>query len=169
MLEAMPAAPAGQRQVLEAWRNRLCGRPFIRCEDIDIPALNRELAYISVLSSERAGLRFRLAGTGLQRVFGGEVRGKVAHDVDACRGEAMWGELAVRALVRVQPVSGAVRLPDGSVHFWLRLPMSSDGREADMVLCHDRYLPPEALSDPDRAAQRADLALRLDASELAPA
>lgn len=168
-LETMPAAPAGQRRVLEAWRKRLCGRLFIRCEEIDIPAVSRELAYISVLSCEAGGFRFRLAGTGLQRIFGGEVRGKTADEVDACRGGAMWGELAVRALVRIQPVSGAARLPDGSVHFWLRLPMSSDGLEADMVLCHDRFLPQEALSDPDRAAQRADLALRLDAAELAPA
>jgi hypothetical protein len=33
------------------------------------------------------------------------------------------------------------------------------------VLCHDRYLPPEALADPDLAARRANLALRLDAVE----
>ena len=40
---------------------------------------------------------------------------------------------------------------------------------ADLVLCHDRYLPAEALADPDRAAREADLALRLDAQELAAA
>ncbi len=164
-----PAVPSGQYKVLEAWRKRLCGRSFITCDEIDISAINRELAYISVLTCEDGRLRFRLAGTGLHQVFGGEVRGKAADEIDACRGEAMWGELAARALVRAVPVSGTACLPDGSVHFWLRLPMSSDGREVDMVLCHDRYLPPDALSDPDRAAQRVDLSLRLDCTDFAPA
>ncbi len=167
--EHTPAAPSGQQKVLEAWRKRLCGRSFITCTEIDIPAINRELAYVSVLSCEDGAFRFRLAGTGLQPVFGGEVRGKTADEIDACRGGPMWGELATRALLRAIPVSGAERLRDGSFHFWLRLPMSSDGSEIDMVLCHDRYLPPEALADVDRAAQRADMSLRLDCSDFAAA
>ncbi len=167
--EHTPAAPSGQQKVLEAWRKRLCGRSFITCGEIDIPAINRELAYISVLSCEDGRFRFRLAGTGLHQVFGGEARGKAADDIEACRGGLMWGELATRALLRAIPVSGAERLMDGSIHFWLRLPMSSDGSEVDMVLCHDRYLPAEALADPDRAAHRVDLALRLDCGDYAAA
>jgi hypothetical protein len=167
--EHTPAAPSGQQKVLEAWRRRLCGRSFITCGEIDIPAINRELAYVSVLSCEDGRFRFRLAGTGLHAVFGGEVRGKTADEIEVCRGGQMWGELATRALLRAVPVSGAERLLDGSIHFWLRLPMSSDGSEVDMVLCHDRYLPPEALSDPERAAQRVDMALRLDCGDFAPA
>jgi hypothetical protein len=155
-------APRGQQKVLDAWTRRLRGRSFITCEDIDIPAINRELAYISVLGCEDGQFRFRLAGTGLQGVFGGEARGKSTSEIEACRGGAMWAELATRAMLRAMPVSGATRLADGSVHFWLRLTLSSDGIEADMVLCHDRYLPPEALADPDHAASRADMALRLD-------
>lgn len=159
------AAPSGQTKVLESWRKRLRGRSFITCEDIDIPAINRELAYVSILSCEDGGqFRFRLAGTGLQSAFGCEPRGKTADQIDACRGGAMWAELATRALLREIPVSGATRLADGSIHYWLRLPLSSNGTEVDMVLCHDRYLPPEAAVDPDRAAMRADLSLRRDRS-----
>lgn len=163
------AAPSGQKKVLDAWRRRLHGRNFITCEDIDISAINRELAYISVLSCEDGRFRFRLAGTGLQSVFGGEARGKTADEIDACRGGAMWAELATRALLRETPVSGMTRLSDGSVHYWLRLPMSSDGAEADLVLCHDRYLPAEAIADPDRAASRIDMLLRLDCGDLVAA
>jgi hypothetical protein len=163
------AAPSGQTKVLEAWRRRLRGRGFITYEDIDIPAMNRELAYVSVLSCEGGCFRFRLAGTGLQSVFGGEARGKSADEIDACRGGAMWAELATRSMLRSMPVSGVTRRLDGSVHYWLRLPMSSDGCEADMVLCHDRYLPVDALADPDSAASRVDRALRLDCSDLVAA
>lgn len=167
--DQMDAVPAGQHKVLEAWRKRLRGRKFITCTEIDIPAINRELAYVSVLSCEEGHFRFRLAGTGLQHVFGGEARGKAADEIEACRGGAMWAELATRAMLRATPVSGITRLADGSVHYWLRMPMSSDGVEADMVLCHDRYLPPEALADPDRAAQRVDLSLRRDQGAFVPA
>ena len=133
------AAPRGQQKVFDAWSKRLRGRSFITCEDIDIPAINRELAYISLLACEDGEFRFRLAGT---------------------RGEPC--ALASRCMLRATPVSGITNLSDGSVHFWLRLPLSSNGVEADMVLCHDRYLPPEALADPDRAAQSVDMSLRLD-------
>lgn len=163
------AAPKGQRQVLEAWMRRLKGRAFITCEDIDISALNRELAYVSVLDCTEGRFRFRLAGTGVQRALGGEVRGRTVDEIETCQGGAMWAELATRAMLRSMPVSGATRLKDGTVHFWLRLPLSSDGVEADMVLCHDRYLPGEALADPDMAARRMDLLLRLDADGLVAA
>lgn len=156
------AAPRGQQKVLDAWSKRLRGRSFITCEDIDIPAINRELAYISLLACEEGEFRFRLAGTGLQHVFGGEARGKATGDVTVCRGGLMWSELAARSMLRAMPVSGMTEMSDGTLHFWLRLPVSSNGVEADMVLCHDRYLPPEALQDPDRAAQTVDMSLRLD-------
>ncbi len=160
------AAPSGQVKVLESWRKRLHGRSFITCADIDIPAINRELAYVSVLSCEEGKFRFRLAGTGLHHVFGGEARGKCADDIDACRGGAMWAELATRSMLRAMPVSGVTRMNDGTLHYWLRLPLSSNGIEADMVLCHDRYLPPEAVMDPDKAAMLADLSLRRDVGHL---
>jgi hypothetical protein len=164
--ELSVAAPSGQVKVLESWRKRLHGRAFITCEDIDISAINRELAYVSVLSCEEGKFRFRLAGTGLQQMFGGEARGKCADDIDACRGGAMWAELATRSMLRATPVSGMTRRVDGTMHYWLRLPLSSDGVEVDMVLCHDRYLPEEAAMDPDKAAMRVDLSLRRDAGHL---
>lgn len=160
------SAPRGQQKVLDAWSKRLRGRNFITCEDIDIPAINRELAYISLLGCDDGQLRFRLAGTGLQHIFGGEARGKATSEIEACRGGSMWTELATRSMLRAMPISGMTELSDGSVHFWLRLPVSSNGVEADMVLCHDRYLPAEALNDPDRAALQIDLSLRRDTGAL---
>jgi hypothetical protein len=156
---------AGQALVYEAWRMRLHGRSFIARDDLDIPAIAAELAHVSILACEGGCFRFRLAGTGLRQAFGCEARGRSAAEIDVCREGAMWTELAARALARLAPVAGRTRMPDGSIHFWLRLPMSSDGRMADLVLCHDRYLPAEALIDPERAARAADLALRLDSDE----
>ncbi len=162
-------APSGQKQVFDAWRSRLHGREFITNGELDIASIRGELAYMSVLESHGDSFRFRLAGTGLQLVLGGEARGRLATEIDICRGGQMWTELAARALARLAPVSGVARTPCGMIHFWLRLPMSSDGKMADLVLCHDRYLPADCLVDPDRAAREADRALRLDAEELVAA
>jgi hypothetical protein len=160
---------SGQVQVFEAWRRRLHGRSFILRDELDIAAINRELAHISVLACEGGCFRFRLAGTGVRAAFGCEARGRSASEIELCREGVMWTELAARSLARLAPVAGRTLLPDGIVHYWLRLPMSSDGTMADLVLCHDRYLPADALDDPERAAREADLALRLDATELAAA
>jgi hypothetical protein len=158
---------SGQTQVYQAWRRRLHGRNFIHREDLDIVAINKELAHISVLACEGDCFRFRLAGTGVRAAFGCEARGRSAAEIELCREGVMWTELAAKALARLAPVSGQTRLPNGMIHYWLRLPMSSDGRMADLVLCHDRYLPADA--NPEEAAREADLALRLDAEELAAA
>jgi hypothetical protein len=160
---------SGQAQVYEAWRQRLHGRSFIHREDLDIVAINKELAHISVLACEGGCFRFRLAGTGVRAAFGCEARGRSAAEIELCREGPMWAELAAKSLARLAPVSGQTRLPNEVIHYWLRLPMSSDGAMADLVLCHDRYLPAEAEADPERAAREADLALRLDAQELAAA
>jgi hypothetical protein len=160
---------SGQAQVFKAWREQLRGRDFILREELDIAAINRELAHISVLACEGGCFRFRLAGTGVRAAFGCEARGRAASEIELCREGVMWTELAAKALARLAPVAGRTRLPNGMIHYWLRLPMSSDGAMADQVLCHDRYLPADALIDPERAAREADQALRLDASELAAA
>ncbi len=155
---------SGQERLYRAWRSRLHGRDFIAREDLDPAAIGAELAHVSILAAEADGLRFRLAGSGLRNALGREARGHRTDDFSACRDEA-WGEAPARALRLLAPVSGRTRTMDGGVHFWIRLPMSSDGAAADLVLCHDRYLPAEAMADPERAARAADMALRLDAVE----
>jgi hypothetical protein len=160
------AGLAGQSLVLDAWRRRLHGRRFIAREDLDLASIIAELAHVSVVARTDDGFRFRLAGTAVRAAFGCESRGRPVSEVEVCTGEAAWCEGVRGALDGLAPVTGSTRRPDGIVHFWLRLPMSSDGVTADLVLCHDRYLPLEALADPDRAAREADAASRLDAIEV---
>jgi hypothetical protein len=160
---------AGQKLVFEAWEQRLHGRRFIAREDLDLSTMMSELAHVSVLACEDGALRFRLAGSGLRQAFGCESRGRQLADIDACNNEPAWEQASHRVLARLAPQFGRSRTTDGLVHYWMRLPMSSDGMIADLVLCHDRYLPADSLFDPDRAARAADLALRLDVVEICAA
>jgi hypothetical protein len=152
-----------QEIVLSAWRRRAHGREYIvPREDFDFAEMAGELAHISTLAVDGDNFRFRLAGTGLIAAFGGDAKGLQPDDIDLCRGSNVWTELAARALLRMQPVKGRTKLADGTIHYWLRLPMSAEGGKADMVLCHDRFLPPELADDPDAACREADRRLRLD-------
>ncbi len=152
-----------QELVMTAWRRRPNGRDFvIPREDFDYGIMATELAHMSILASDGETFRFRLAGTGIHAAFGCEARGRSPSEIELCRGSNVWTELAARALARLQPVKGRTKLADGAIHYWLRLPMSAEGAEADMVLCHDRYLPADLADDPEMACKEADRRLRLD-------
>jgi hypothetical protein len=167
MIDQSAAGLSGQSIVYACWRARLQGRNLVLRADINPPDLKAELAHVSILAREEAGFRFRLAGTALRQAFGREARGALVEDISACAGVLAWGEAVRRSLARIEPIRGRTVRPDGRVHFWMRLPMSSDGVAADLVLCHDRILSADALTDPDRAARAADRSLRLDAELIA--
>jgi hypothetical protein len=167
--EATPGL-SGQELVYSAWKARLHGRDFIAREDISLGGFARELANVSIVARETdGGFRFRLAGTALRNAFGREARGLRSEEVVDCAGKGAWCEGLHRALDLCQPVMGQSPTADGGIHYWMRLPMSSDGVTLDLVLCHDWILPAEALVDPERAARKASRALRLDCEELVPA
>jgi len=163
LFEKMEAGLRAQEIIMEAWRRRDPSRDFIVwTEDFDFARMAPELAHISILSSDGRDFRFRLAGTGILAAFGCEPKGLAPADIDICRSSNTWSELANRALARLQPVSGRTRLEDGTIHYWLRLPMANDDGTVDTVLCHDRYLAPELGDDPDAACKEANRRLRLD-------
>lgn len=155
----------GQALVFECWTNRLHGRRFIAREDLDHSRLAAELAHMSVLSLEEGGFRFRLAGTALRIAFGREAKGLAPDDLVNCTGMGAWCGALRQTLESLEPIFGQTPTEDGGIHFWLRLPMSSDGVRPDLVLCHDRVLSAEQLADPERACRDADTALRLDLFE----
>ncbi|MEP7209779.1 MAG: PAS domain-containing protein [Alphaproteobacteria bacterium] len=164
--DAMPGL-SGQEQVYSAWQVRLHGRDFIAREDISLGDFPRELANVSIVEREAdSGFRFRLAGTALRNAFGREARGLRSEDVINCAGKGAWCEGLHRALDLCQPVMGQSPTASGGMHYWMRLPMSSDGITLDLVLCHDWILSAEALVDPEQAARKANRALRIDREEL---
>lgn len=157
---------SGQTLVFESWRARLHGRTFIARDDLDLSCIIGELAHVSMLAREGdGGFRFRLAGTALRLLFGCEARGRRSEDVVTCGERSPWCEGLHQALDLREPVMGRTVTADGDIHFWMRLPMSSDGVTPDLVLCHDRILPAEAMDNPDAAARAADRALRLDVED----
>ena len=163
LFEKMEAGLRAQEVIMDTWNRRDPSRDYIVWpEDFDFARMATEIAHISILSSDGDTFRFRLAGTGVLAAFGGDVKGKSPAEIEICQRCNTWSELANRALARLQPVSGRTRLEDGTIHYWLRLPMANDDGTVDTVLCHDRYLAPELGDDPDAACKEANRRLRLD-------
>lgn len=156
---------SGQARVYNAWAECCAGRAFIDRAELNMARIAPEMAHVSVLSrSEEEGFRFRLAGSGLRQVFDCDARGRRLNEVQLCIGDEAWADASNQALDHLMPVEGRTITNCGRIHYWLRLPISSNGKRADMVLCHDRYLPLGAEADPEAAAKSLDQALRLDAS-----
>ena len=90
---------------------------------------------------DRPEYRLRLAGTGLYRVYGGEITGKALDEVYAEEAADYWrGELD-KVVAERRPAVGVHSMSwRGAAHLsilWLRLPLASDGRDVDMILGYD--------------------------------
>lgn len=163
---------SGQARVFEAWTDcanssapdQTSGQPLVLRDRLNMARIAPEMAHVSVLSRGDDGFRFRLAGSGLRQVFACDARNRRISEVEICIGDEAWADASNQALDDLTPIKGRTITDDGRIHFWLRLPLSSDGRRADMVLCHDRFLPHGADSDPEAAAKALDHAMRLDSA-----
>ncbi len=101
----------------------------------------RHLSSVSLIEVERRTLRFRIrvAGTHLREIYGKELTGKYVDELPALD-EAPYREM----LERPRPMHGVVPVTtyNGTelIQFWLKLPLSENGRGVRKILCFDAYL-----------------------------
>lgn len=101
--------------------------------------------------------RVRLAGTGLRDVYRMEMTGVYLDDAHWGQNRDYWLAACYRIVNRKKPAQGIVRTPakgkDHLVQFWLRLPLSSDGSQVDMILCYDSFFSAEKAAVLSQLAQ----------------
>ena len=147
-VEPPTAALRAHQELLAYWtarkdRGRLPGRASIDPRD-----LKRLLPTVSLIDVRRDGAerryRLRLAGTGLYRVFGGEITGKALEEVYPAEICATWRSELDGVVESCRPAVGVQSFAwRGAAHLstmWLRLPLATDGREVDMILGYDAPL-----------------------------
>jgi hypothetical protein len=139
-----PAAAARAHEELFAyWASlRAAGRLPAR-RDIDPAHFKRHLPTVSLIdvTAEPPDFRIRLAGTALYGVYGGEITGRKLSEVYSPPALDYWrGELR-QVVTERRPAVGVDNLAwRGAAHLsilWLRLPLSSNGRDVDMILGFD--------------------------------
>ncbi len=138
---------AEQRQLFDYWLKRAAQAPMparrdIRPSDIAHLLPNISLIEIHPLSCR---FRFRLAGTRMRDIYDREVTGLYLDEVDWGGRADYWHAAHQRVADTGRPAQGVVRSPraakDHLVHFWLRLPLVTDGPQAAMILGYDVSVP----------------------------
>jgi len=88
--------------------------------------------------------RMRLAGTGLYGVYGREITGRMLSEVYSGSAVEYWRRELATVVHERRPGVGAHNLAwRGASHLsmlWLRLPLSSNGTDVDMILGFDAVL-----------------------------
>ena len=144
-VEPPTAALRAHHELLAYWTARKSPGRLPGREAIDPRDLKRLLPTVSLIDVRRCGdrrdYRLRLAGTGLYRVFGGEITGKTLEDVYPGAVCEAWRRELDGVVDGRKPAVGVHSFAwRGAAHLstmWLRLPLASDGREVDMILGYD--------------------------------
>jgi len=105
--------------------------------------------------------RYRLAGTGFWNLYQDEIQGRFIDELplgDRC---AYWDRVLSQVVDKRRPYAGVTRpgTPTGShfAQFWIRLPLSTDGRKIDLILGYDHMvkLSDAVLQEPEQNLQYA--------------
>ena len=138
---------AEQRQLFDYWLERAAGAAMPARRAIrpaDIPHLLPNICLIDIHRPPYR-LRFRLAGTRVRDIYDREVTGLYFDDIDWGGQAEYWRTAHERVADTGRPAQGVVRSlkasKDHLVHFWLRLPLATDGPDASMILGYDVSVP----------------------------
>lgn len=132
-----------QLELYDYWRDRAGSRSVPARHDIDPAAIRRLLPHICIIDL-KCGMHdavFRLAGTRIRDIYGYEVTGTALREMEWGDRESYWDTVYGRIVEERTAMQGVVDGPMTSrehlVLFWLRLPLSDDGRRVNKILCHD--------------------------------
>ena len=147
-IEPPTAAIRAHHELLAYWTGKKALGLLPGRADIDPGDLKRLLPTVSLIDVRRSGgpsrafeYRLRLAGTGLYRIYGGEITGKGLDEVYPGEVGAQWRRELDAVVADRKPAVGVHSFSwRGASHLstmWMRLPLASDGREVDMILGYD--------------------------------
>ena len=141
---APAAAIRAHEELFGYWSSLRKGREMPARRDVSPLALKRLLPTISltdVLPGETPDFRIRLAGTALYNVYGREITGRRLSDIYNSTAADYWRMELTKVTKDGKPGVGIHNLAwRGSSHLsivWLRLPLSADGQNVDMILGYD--------------------------------
>jgi len=132
-----------QERLVAYWKSKRADGRWPSRKDINPGEVLNALASISLVERSSDGFRFRLKGSKLRSVFGGDLTGQFINKIDNQVAEAGSASMSV-ALETGHPVSGS-RKVRGQWHIWLRLPLLDEAGNPTLVLCADEVVN----ADPD--------------------
>ena len=130
---------AAQRDIVSYWQSTTRDGALPARGDIDPGKLRAHLGSISLIEVDLSGeARFRLVGTRLQPLLGGDARGQSLSSLSADV-SSLWSRDLERTINK-QTVTGGVTERADDRHAWLRLPLDPGTNGLGLILCHDVFL-----------------------------
>lgn len=148
-----------QQKFYDYWRSKCREGVFPARADIKPEEICAQLPMTSIMEATDTGrYRFRLAGTGYWDLYGEEIQNRHLDEMPiGCRVE-YWTKVLDRVIETRKPYVGVTKpnTPNGShlAQFWVRLPLSTNGRDIDMILGFDHLVKLSAVSETIRAPER---------------
>ncbi len=148
-----------QRQLFDYWASRTKNGELPARGDINPCDFPRLLPLISLIDvdTEHKSFRVRLAGTQLREYYGCDITGVQLNDVDYGSKTDYWLSTYNRVAFEGRPAQGIVRGPgefkQHLAQFWLKLPLSQDGKKVSMILSYDAFVPvarAQTIAGPER-------------------
>ena len=136
-----------QTAIYDYWRSRCKNGGFPSRFDIEPEHLTTHLPTMSVLevssgpSAAGRRYRYRLAGTGFWNLFEDEIQGRHIDELPIGDRRDYWHRILGSIIDKRRPMAGVTRpgTPLGAhlAQFWIRMPLSTDGTNIDMILGYD--------------------------------
>ena len=139
-----------QQRFYDYWRSKCKGGTFPSRHDILPEDIVSQLSMTSMLDIEPAKqdtprrFKYRLAGTGFWNLYQDEIQGQYVDDLPLGDRSAYWDRILGQVVDKRRPFAGVTRpgTPTGShlAQFWIRLPMSDNGKDINLILGYDHLV-----------------------------
>ena len=139
-------AVRAHEEIFTYWASRRQGARLPARANIHPAHFKRHLPTISLIDvrSDPHDYRLRLAGTGLYSVYGREITGRTLGEVYNSAAADYWRAELDKVVQERRPGVGVHNFAwRGAGHvsiLWLRLPLSSNGADVDMILGYDALI-----------------------------
>ncbi|MEP1230008.1 MAG: PAS domain-containing protein [Litorimonas sp.] len=137
-----------QREFYDYWRSKCKAGKIPSRKDILPEDIKAQLPMTSIVECDDTDgstrYRFRLAGTGYWNLYNREIQGQYLDQLPiGCRTD-YWTKILDKVMTNAKPYVGVTRpnTPNGThlAQFWVRLPLSDNGTDINMVLGFDHLM-----------------------------
>lgn len=150
-----------QTAIYDYWRSRCKNGNFPSRFDLEPEHIIAHLPTVSLVEVEQAAqsnrrFRYRLAGTGFWKLFDQEIQGLHVDELPIGDRRDYWHRIFGNIVDKRRPMAGVTKpgTPLGShlAQFWIRMPLSSDGTNIDMILGYDHLVKLSSVEDQEEAS-----------------
>ena len=144
-----------QKEIFRYWRQQCLIKGLPSHQDIDPQFIKTFLPTISLTEAchakAKVRYKFRLAGTGFYNLFEQEITGRYLDELPHGDRAEYWDRIYGSIFSSARPRIGVTRpgTPCGShmYQFWIRMPLSNDGKTVNMILGFDKFMKKKQLKD----------------------